>query len=267
LEKKILPPAIRAEFAGRFAAAGLDALQIGAFVNPKLVPQTAGTDEVWRLIPKQPNVRYSALVLSEKGLARAAACGIPHVDVYVSASETHSARNVGMSVSQAMDAAVRIVRAACEREIGVTFGVMCAFGCRFEGAVPVERVAELLSRAPLECTVECALADTTGMARPDQVEDVVRDARRVVGAVPLSLHLHDTEGRGYENLLAGLEAGVRRFDASAGGLGGCPFIPGAAGNISTERAVAVVRDAGYSTGVDEEALREITRDLLIALAG
>jgi len=251
----------RAGLVEALVQAGLKRIQIGSLVNPRRVPQMAGTDQVWKMIRKSQGVRYSVLVLNERGLEQALAEWIPHVEVYVSASDTHSRKNSGASLKQALSSAVRMVSRAVEGGAGVTAGVMCAFGCYYEGGVSQERVLEIVAALEEAHPTEIALADTTGMADPVAVKRMVEALGKAIGSERLSLHLHDTRGLGMANLIAALEAGVRSFDTSVGGLGGCPFIPGAAGNISTEAAVEALENMRFSTGVAAGELLRIRSDL------
>jgi hydroxymethylglutaryl-CoA lyase len=249
-EAVILSPEVRADLIGRLVDAGLGRIQIGSSVNPQRVPQMAGTDKVWKLLRKKEGVRYSVLVLNQRGVEQAIAWQVPHVEVFVSASETHSLKNSGVGVAEALETAARMIDLAQRSEIGVTAGVMCAFGCFYEGSVPVERVVKIVSALEASSPGEIGLADTTGMARPEDIKRVIESAGSIVGVDRLAIHLHDTRGLGIANLLAALEMGVRRFDTSVGGLGGCPFIPGAVGNISTEQTVEILESRGFRTGVD-----------------
>jgi hydroxymethylglutaryl-CoA lyase len=256
-EAVILSPEVRADLVERLVDAGLGRIQIGSFVNPKRVPQMAGTDNVWKLLRKKEGVRYSVLVLNQRGVEQAIAQHVPYVEVFVSASETHSLKNSGVGVAEALETAARMIDRARRSEIGVTAGVMCAFGCFYEGTVPVERVAEIVSALEASCPAEIGLADTTGMARPDDIKRVIESVGSMVGVDRLAIHLHDTRGLGIANLLAAVEMGVRRFDTSVGGLGGCPFIPGAVGNISTEQTVEILESRRFYTGVDAEKVYRI----------
>ncbi len=260
-EAAVLSPEIRTGLIERLVDAGLPAIQIGSFVNPRLVPQMAGTDLVWTSLRKREGVRYGVLVLSERGLNQALDAGIPHLDVYVSASETHSRRNSNMSVDEALSAALAMVDRAVSAGADVTAGVMCAFGCFYEGHVPVGKVIRIVDDFRGRGISAIALADTTGMGTPESVRTLIRMLGNMATPESVELHLHDTRGLGMVNLLAALEMGVRRFDSSVAGLGGCPFIPGAAGNISTERTVEELSALGYPTGVDVEKVRAIGRDL------
>jgi hydroxymethylglutaryl-CoA lyase len=260
-EPVTLLPETRARLVERLAQAGLPRIQIGSFVNPRLVPQMAGTDTLWKSLSKQQGVRYSVLVLNERGLEEAVSAGIPHVEIYVSASQTHSRKNANTSVEEALAHADRVIRTALDNGMGVTAGVMCAFGCFYEGVVSVERVSEIVQALDSRRPAEIGLADTTGMANPDSIKTVVSEVEDRLGMDRIALHLHDTRGFGLANLKTALEMGVRRFDVSVGGLGGCPFIPGAKGNISTTRAVETAESLGFETGVRLEPVRKIATDL------
>lgn len=260
-EPRVLPPEIRAGLIDSLSEAGLPRIQIGSFVNPRKVPQMAGTDRVWRLMRKHGGTRYSVLVLNDKGLDMALDTGIPHVEIYVSASGTHSMKNSGTSTEKALEAALRMIHQALTQGIGVTAGVMCAFGCFYEGEVPVEKVVALVTEFEKLNPTDIALADTSGMADPEGICRVVTPVASLHGVDRLSLHLHDTRGRGNENLMEALKLGVRRFDTSVGGLGGCPFIPGAVGNISTEGTAETLDLQGYLTGIDIAKVMEVSTSL------
>lgn len=251
-EARVLLPEVRARFIDLLAEAGLFRIQIGSFVNPRRVPQMAETDLVWKMIRKNRGTRYSVLVLNDRGLQQALTAGVPHIEIYVSASRTHSLTNSGMTTEEALESATVMIKTVLEEGIGVTAGVMCAFGCFYEGSVPAERVIEIVQEFETLKPTDIALADTSGMAAPEDVRRIVPLAARRTGIQRIGLHLHDTRGRGRENLVEALRLGVRRFDTSVGGLGGCPFIPGAVGNISTEGTANTVELLGYQTGIDRE---------------
>ncbi|MEW6352136.1 MAG: hydroxymethylglutaryl-CoA lyase [Thermodesulfobacteriota bacterium] len=262
-----LAPELRAELVDSLADAGLRRIQIGACVNPARVPQMAGTDQVWRLITRKEGVRHTVLVLNERGLDEALAAGIGHVEIYISASETHSRKNANTTVEESLRKAAGMIRRAAREGLGVLAGVMCAFGCFYEGAIPAEKLRELVLRLSEARPDRIALADTTGMGTREEIRAAIEAIRDAVSPASLSLHLHDTHGRGFENLRAGLDLGVRSFDSSVGGLGGCPFIPGARGNISTEGTVALVESLGFRTGVDLHKLALVKARLTELLGG
>jgi hydroxymethylglutaryl-CoA lyase len=256
-ESRVLSVDRRTHLIEALTDAGLPRIQIGSFVNPRRVPQMANTDLVWRKLHKKPSVRYSVLVLNAQGLERALSEKIPHVEIYVSASESHSRENSGATVEQALIDALSMIESALTHGVGVTAGIMCAFGCFVEEIVTREKVEEIVSAFQTLDPTEIALADTAGMARPEAVKDLLSTVKDLVDFNRLTLHLHDTRGFGMGNLVAALEMGVRRFDASVGGLGGCPFIPGAVGNISTEASASLLHALGYRTGVNVHRVREI----------
>lgn len=264
-EKTILSPAQRSQFIKRLVESGLTRVQVGAFVNPKRVPQMAHTDEVILLLESHPKVRYSVLALNMKGVESAIRSGVGHVEVFVSASETHSMKNSGMSISVALDSSRMMIKEARNAGLTVTSGVMCAFGCEFEGQVEIRRVKQIIEYFIEAQPEEVCLADTTGQSNPDLLESTLLEILTVVDVDRISLHLHDTYGHAEKNLLRALELGIRKFDSSAGGLGGCPFIPGAAGNISTEKVLGILNERGFMTGVDLEKIMsagQFIKDLL-----
>ena len=264
-EPTILRPEVRAGLIDQLSRAGLARIQIGSFVSPAKVPQMAGTDRIWRLINKSDQVRFSVLVLNERGLLDAAEAGVQHMEVYVSASETHSMKNSNASVDSSTAAACRIIDKSHELGLTVTAGVMCAFGCFYEGPVSTDSVLKILDRLAEHKPVEFGLADTTGMAYPESIRRMIGSLTGLIDLDQIALHLHDTRGMGYANLSEALQMGVRRFDSSVGALGGCPFIPGAKGNIATERAVEIIESMEFETGVDLSAILEIRNKLGVLL--
>ena len=241
--------------------AGIKRIQVGSFVHPKWVPQMADTDELFRRLPRKTGVTYTALVLNKKGLERAIACGVEHLSMSVSASETHSRKNTNCSTEEAWTRIESLIRNAKDHGIIVRAGVMTAFGCAYEGKIPPERVYRLVERYTALNVDEINLADTAGLGNPRLVHDIVKKAKDIAGSIPISLHLHDTRGMGLANLLSGLTAGATIFDTCLGGLGGCPFIPNAAGNIATEDAAFMLSEMGIETGIDVSSLCSVTRAL------
>ncbi|MGD9947022.1 MAG: hydroxymethylglutaryl-CoA lyase [Desulfobulbus sp.] len=233
------------------AEAGVRRLQVGSFVNPRSVPQVANTDVLVSLVRQQyPDVLCTALVLNEKGLERAARSGLNHLSMSVSVSDSHSRKNSGCPAAEALELMTSLVRLAVGEGISVRAGLMCAFGCVDEGLVDEKVVLDAAARLAEAGAAEINLADTTGMAGPVQVRNLVRRMNSALPKVALSLHCHDTCGLGLVNLYAAYEAGVRIFDVAAGGLGGCPCVEGAAGNVATEEAVHLFRGMGVDTGID-----------------
>jgi len=258
-EKKIVPTEEKLRLIGDLVACGIRRIEVSSFVNPKLVPQMADAEELWERIERTRGVLYSALILSEGGLERAIRRRVPHVGVFVSASETHSRKNSNKSVSEALKEAVRLVGRAQDAGMKVRAGVMNAFGCAYEGAVPLSRVLKLVKVFKKSGADEICLADSSGLANPLQLEGVIHRVRALTGETALSLHLHNTRGLGLANVYAALEQGVSIFDTSLGGLGGCPFIPGARGNIATEDTIGMLHGMGIRTGIDLCRLIETSR--------
>lgn len=242
-------------FLAAIEAAGVRRIQVGSFVHPGRVPQMADTDALCRRIVPKPGVTYSALVLNRAGLDRALAAGLRHLSISVSASETHSRRNANRSVDEGRAAIAPVIGAALTAGVTVRAGIQCALGCAFEGRVDPDRVIAIAADLARAGAHEINIADTAGLANPRQVSALCRRLADEVPGPQLSLHLHDTRGLGLANMVAGIDAGVRIFDAAMGGLGGCPFVPGATGNIATEDAAFACAEMGLSTGIDWQALR------------
>ncbi|MDO8834192.1 MAG: hydroxymethylglutaryl-CoA lyase [Vicinamibacterales bacterium] len=248
-EGRTLSPAERARFVSLLADAGLPVIEAGAFVHPDRVPQMAGTDEVFAALARRPGTRYSALVPNVKGLERAAAAGVTEIAVFAAASDTFSRRNINQSIDESLRTYAAVCREAVGRSMRVRGYLSTCFGCPYEGPVPAARVAEL-SAALIDLGVfEVAVSDTIGVAHPGLVWDVLDTVARRVPLERIALHFHDTRGTGLVNVLAGLEAGITTFDASCGGLGGCPFAPGASGNLATEDLVYLLDGLGIQTGI------------------
>lgn len=248
------------------AAAKVKRVQIGSFVHPKLVPQMADTDALVRRLAGTPGIALSGLILNDKGLERALACGLSHLSMSVSVSDTHSRKNANRPAQEALASMTLLIAEAKRAGVQVRAGIQCAFGCVYEGAIPPAAVfaaAEEMVRAGAD---EINLADTTGMGNPRQVRSLLEEMGRRFPGIDLSLHLHDTRGLGLANMFAGYEQGVRIFDVCAGGLGGCPFVKGAAGNVPTEDAVNMFEAMGIDTGVDLAGLTRLV-DELEALLG
>ena len=225
-------------------AAGLKKIQITAFVHPRLVPQMADAADFCRRLDHSLDVTYSALVLNEKGVQRAADAGLKHVGVSISASDTHSRKNANASLEEAGKRMVDMIRIGRQNGLVLRGGVQCAFGCRYEGRIDKNVVMDLI-KTQLDLGVdELTLADSTGMAHPGSIQDLASEAIDLAGHLPVYLHLHDTEGKGLANTIAGMAVGISHFETALGGMGGCPFIKGASGNVSTEDLVTM-GDPGY----------------------
>lgn len=234
--------------------AGVKRIQVGAFVDPKRVPQMADSDEFITRLGKQKDTILSALILNGKGLDRALACAVPHVSMSVSISDTHSRKNAGQSATEALTIMADLIRNAKEQELEVRAGFQSAFGCVYEGAISESAVLTAAEKMVLVGVNEINLADSSGMATPTSIRSLVGSVRREFPATRISLHLHDTRGLALVNMFSGYEAGVRVFDVCTGGLGGCPFIKGAAGNVPTEDAVNMFESMGIDTGIELQTL-------------
>ena len=255
-EDRIFTVEERLAFLAALESAGVRRIQIGSFVHPKWVPQMASTDELFERIEPKEGVVYSALVLNANGLERALAVGVKHLSISISASEIHSMKNTNRTVDEARAVVAPTLERALSEGIAVRAGIQSALGCGFEGKIDPERVIQIARSYAALGVKEVNIADTAGLANPRQVYELCTRLREDLPSdVALSLHLHDTRGLGIANMIAGLQAGVRTFDAAMGGLGGCPFIPKATGNIATEDAVFACEQIGIDTGIDWEALR------------
>ncbi len=249
-ERKLVPTAQKLRLIRELVDCGVRRIEVSSFVNRSLVPQMADAEALWERIERKKGILYSALVLSEGGLERAIRCRVPHVGIFVSASETHSLKNSTKSVSEALKEAVRLIGRAQDAGMKVRAGVMNAFGCAYEGTVPVARVLKLVRTFMKRGPDEICLADSSGLANPVQMEKVLARVRHETVHADLSLHLHNTRGQGLANVYAALAQGISIFDTSMGGLGGCPFITGARGNIATEDTVGMLHSMGLKTSID-----------------
>jgi hydroxymethylglutaryl-CoA lyase len=236
--------------------AGIKRIQVGSFVHPKIVPQMADTDELIRTIGQQDDTVVSALILNDKGLERALDCGVPHVSMSVSVSDTHSRKNARRPAAEALASMTELIRQALAAGLDVRAGLQCVFGCVYEGKISQDTVLKAAEKMVAAGAREINLADTTGMADPRAIRNMVEAVTNAYPDVVISLHLHDTRGLGLANLYSGYEAGVRSFDVCAGGLGGCPFVKGAAGNVPAEDAVNMFETMGIDTGINLKVLCE-----------
>ena len=249
-ESKPIPTDLKVETIEALAQAGVRHIQVTSFVHPKWVPQMADAEEVCRRIPALPEVRYRALALNRKGVERAHAAGITRLDLSVSVSDTHSHKNANVSVDEALRNLKGMVDLARQEDMEMRVGLQCVFGCAYEGPIPSERILDMTEELLSMKADMISLADTTGMANPLQIKQLLSQLLPMIGKTPLVLHLHDTRGTGLANLTAALECGVNWFDTALAGLGGCPFIPGATGNIATEDTLYLLHSMGIETGID-----------------
>ena len=249
-----VPTAAKVALIDALSRTGVSRIEAVSFVHPKAIPQMADAAEVWSSIARNPSVRYSALVPNLVGAQKALDAGFTEIEVVVSASDTHNRKNVNRSTEESLDDIARIIDLVHSRKATVQAIVSTAWGCPYEGEVPVERVLSVAARTVRDGADGLSYGDTTGMATPSRVTRLVGETRSALPGVPLNLHFHNTRGTGLANVLAALQLGVSDFDASVGGLGGCPYAPGATGNIATEELVYMVEDMGVATGVDLEAM-------------
>jgi hydroxymethylglutaryl-CoA lyase len=252
----VLPTATKVEFIARVIAAGARRIEVASFVNPKRVPQMADAEAVLAALPRRDDVSYIGLVLNRKGFERAAVAGCNEIGMVVAASDTFNQRNQGVDSDQSIAAWLDIARAAKAAGLRPQVTVSAAFGCPFEGEVPVSRVVEIAGRLAEAEPFEIALADTIGVGVPAQVIELVQRVREAVPGVALRCHFHNTRNTGLANAFAAVQAGVRTLDASLGGIGGCPFAPAATGNIPTEDLVYMLQRSGYPTGIELAAAIE-----------
>jgi hydroxymethylglutaryl-CoA lyase len=239
---------------------GVSRIEAVSFVHPKAIPQMADADAVWSQIDRAAGVRYSALVPNLRGAQRALDAGFTEIEAVVSASDTHNSRNVNRSTDESLDEIAQLVALAHDRGAICQVIVSTAWGCPYEGDVPVDRVVGVAGRAVADGADAISFGDTTGMATPTRVTHLVGEFRSAYAGTPLNLHFHNTRGTGLANVLAALQLGVADFDASVGGLGGCPYAPGATGNVCTEDFVHMVEDMGIDTGIDLDAMVEAARE-------
>jgi len=246
-------------FVDRLTAAGLPVIEVSAFVSPRWVPQMADAAEVAAGITRGPATRYTALVPNLEGLARARAAALDEVAIFAAASETFSRRNINRGIEESLAGYAAVAREALAAGLRVRAYLSTAFGCPFEGAVSTDAVASVAARLVEMGAFEVSVSDTIGVAQPGQVPEVVEAVRRHLDLGQIALHFHDTRGTALACVLAGLELGVTTYDASAGGLGGCPYAPGAPGNLATDDLIDMLDGLGIRTGVDLAALAEASR--------
>jgi hydroxymethylglutaryl-CoA lyase len=254
-----IPTDAKVRLIDALSGTGVKRIEAVSFVHPKAIPQMADADEVWARMRHNPGVRYSALIPNSRGAERAIKAGFGEIEVVVSASDTHNRRNLNRSTAESLDDIAALIPQV--HDSGATLEVIVAtsFGCPFEGDIDPGRVASIVERVRADGADRIAFGDTTGMATPRRVRDLLSAVR------PDLLHFHNTRGTGLANVLTGLELGVTEFDASVGGIGGCPYAPGASGNIATEEVVHMLHDMGIDTGIDLDALirvAELAEELL-----
>ena len=263
METNFIPTEKKIEIIDQLSETGIKRMEVTSFVHPKAVPQLADAAEIMARIKKKPGVRYEVLIPNLKGMERALASGVRDITLVVSASETHNQSNMRMSVAESLADFRQVVLMARDAGVRVTGSVATAFGCAFEGLVSQQKVAGIVAEYLSMGVHEVALADTTGMADPRSVADLVQKTMIQLDGIPLRLHLHNTRGEGLANVLAAMQEGAALFDASICGLGGCPFSPGATGNIPTADLVNMLHSMGLQTDIDLTRLIECERNTRI----
>lgn len=261
-----VPTDVKLAFIEKLAAAGLTQIEATSFVHPHAIPQLADADEVAKRLPKRPGVTFSALVPNERGLQRAITAGVRRIAVFTAVSETFTRRNINMTVEESLALFQPLVREAAANGITVRGYLSTCFVCPYEGEIEKTRVADLTRRLLDLGVNQVAISDTIGTAVPTDVFQTVGHVLQSVPTDLIALHLHDTCGTALANVLAGLQLGIETFDASAGGLGGCPFAPGAAGNLATEDLVYMLDRMGVETGVNLKAVADAATLIAEALA-
>lgn len=262
-EKVILSPEVRVEFIAKLIKSGSKKIEAGAFVSPKWVPQMAGTSEILTQLhnhkdssswPK--NLKFSVLIPNEQGMQEAIRHGVKEVALFASSSESFSKKNINCTIEESFERFVPVMKLARKHKIKVRAYLSVCFGCPFEGAIAEEKVVRLAKRLYESGAYEVSIGDTIGVADAGQVESLFKKLKRVVPVEKLAAHFHDTRGQALANILMAYKVGIRVFDASLGGLGGCPYAPGAAGNVATEDVVYMFHGMGVNTGLNLESLIE-----------
>jgi hydroxymethylglutaryl-CoA lyase len=258
-ERVFVPTEAKIAFVDALAAAGLPVIEVTSFVRPDSIPQLRDAEDVMRGIPRRAGVRYAALVPNERGLDRARSCGVAEIAIFTAASETFARHNINAGIEESLARFAPVVRRAQAEGVRVRAYVSTAFGCPYEGLVAPAAVCAVVEKLFALGADEVSIGDTIGVATPLQVAELCGLLTRSADPACLALHLHDTRGTALANVLAGLLAGITIFDASAGGLGGCPYAPGAAGNLATEDLLYMLHGMGIRTGVDLKAVVQATR--------
>lgn len=256
-EPEVVPTDQKVILIDRLSQAGMKDIEVGSFVNPRRVPQVADTEEVLSRIQRAPGARYWVLVPNPRGYERALAVSHSEIAVFMSSSESHNQSNVNRSIRQSLAELSEIIRDASGRGMGVRAYVSTVFGCPFEGDVPVEAVIDVAGPLLEAGADQISLGDTIGVANPRQVDAVMARLTEALPLERLALHFHDTRGVALANCLAGLQAGVRVFDSALGGIGGCPFAPGATGNLATEDLLQMLTAMGISTGLELDEVCDV----------
>ncbi len=259
IEPDFIPTELKVEMVNRLSDAGVPRIEVTSFVHPKVVPQLRDAEEVMAKIRRRRGTRYAALVPNEKGAARAVDAGVDAIHTVVSASESHNLANVNMTVAESLEKLRGVLQIADRAKVAVGCGISTSFGCPFEGEVPIARLESVVRRLVDMGAPAIGLADTTGMANPRQVGRVLEHLMERFPGIEWTLHTHDTRAMAIPNILAAMECGVTHLDGSIGGLGGCPFAPGASGNVCSEDLVHCLHAMGVATGIDLDKLIETSK--------
>jgi hydroxymethylglutaryl-CoA lyase len=259
IEPEFIPTDVKVEVVDLLSAAGVPRIEVTSFVHPKAVPQLRDAEEVMARIRRRPGTRYAALVPNDKGAVRAVEAGVDAIHTVVSASESHNLANVNMTIAESLAKLRAVMEVAARAKVHVGCGISTSFGCPFEGEVPVPQLERVVGALVDMGARAVGLADTTGMANPRQVARVLEHLIPRFPGIEWTLHTHDTRAMAIPNILAAMECGVTNFDASIGGLGGCPFAPGASGNVCTEDLVHGLHAMGIETGIDLDRLLATSR--------
>jgi len=265
-EKKILTVDEKVQLIHSVADAGFPVIEVGSFVNPKAVPQMANTDEVFKRLERKEGVEYRALIANLKGVERAAACGCKKVKLNVSASKAHNLANLNRTPAETVAAFGDCVAAARDANLDISGSISMTFGSPWDREIPLSDVKEIVDAYLAVGVTEISLSDASGQAYPSQVYSICTEMAKTYPQVTWWLHFHNTRGLGIANIVAGMQAGFTRFDTAFAGVGGCPFVPGAAGNVATEDVVHMCDEMGVASGIDLDKTMEISR-LLVQLFG
>ncbi len=241
--------------------AGIKQIQVASFVHPKWVPQMADAEEICAQLPEIGDVIFSGLALNNRGVERAIESNLQRVEVSISTSETHSKKNANMTLDEAMSNMESMIQLAQNNGLEVRAGLQAVWGCVYDGSPPIERIVNM-SKSILNLGVgTLSLSDSTGMGNPNTIKKILDQILPLAGETPIVLHLHDTRGLGLANVVAALNMGIKQFDSALGGIGGCPFIKGATGNIATEDTVHLIHEMGYDTGIDIQKVSAVSQSL------
>jgi hydroxymethylglutaryl-CoA lyase len=259
IEPDFIPTELKIEVVNLLADAGVPRIEVTSFVHPKVVPQLRDAEEVMAKIRRRPGTRYAALVPNDKGAVRAVDAGVDAIHTVLSASESHNLANVNMTIAESLEKLRGVMQIAERAKVAVACGISTSFGCPFEGDVPLAQLESIVRRLVDMGARAVGLADTTGMANPRQVGRVLEHLMPRFPGIEWTLHTHDTRAMAIPNILAAMECGVTHLDGSIGGLGGCPFAPGASGNVCSEDLVHCLHAMGVETGIDLDRLIAVSK--------